>query len=211
MSYAAALPNSTTVAEQTRKTVNSKKEIQSRYWSAPSWWPPIHAFNASEQIILRSARRLSAIYSAVPFQPSNIEQMRAEIINSVGSGFSVSLAIREGRRAAEQLEMILQAFCCAGYRPLMLRSICEYRISPDERFLLSFIAGCQREDLYNIRSILSWLVPSVSVPHLVAPGQVFASILKDSGIALPQRLHLSSNGFQSRPMLPDHAQASQYH
>jgi len=207
----AAFSNGSAVTEGARHTGSSNTVKQSTSKKSSSWWPLFTEYKTSEQIILRSARRISAIYSAVPFQPSNMDQMRMEIIDAVGSGLSASLAIREGQSAAEQLEMILRTFCCAGYRPLRLRPICEHRVSPDERFLLSFIAGCQRKDMCNIRNILSWLAPGVSAPHLILPGQNLAGILKNSGIVLPQRLYLGSSPSQSFPILSVHEQASKYH
>ncbi len=211
MSSIAALPMKPTIAARNRKSVFSNGGLKCKRRNPSIWWPPVFAFKPSERIVLRSARRLSAIHSAVPFQPSSMDQMRAEIINAVGSGFCASLAIREGQRAAEQLEMILRTFCCAGYRPLKLRPICEYRVCPDERFLLSFIAGCQREDLYNVQSILSWLAPSVSATHLILSGKAFADMLKNSGIILPQRLYLSGRVCQSQPILSANEQAFRYH
>ena len=194
----------------TEHVATSPKPISGRR-IPPNWWPLVSAFVPAEQIVLRSARRLAAIYSPVPLQPSDLDHIREEIINSVGFSLCSSLAICEGQRAAEKLEMVLRTFCCAGYRPLKLQPICEYVVSPDERLLLAFIAGCQRGNLYNVRSILSWLAPSVSATRLIAPGQAFATMLKGSGVILPQRLHLSGNGCQSQLLPCGNEQAQHRH
>jgi len=190
-----------TIASDGDQISIASSKSKSRHRIRRRWWPMLSEFKPSEQIVLRSARRLAAIHASVPLQPSDMDHMREEIINAVGLGFGASLAICEGRRAAEELEKVLRTFCCAGYRPLKLEPICEYTVCPDERFLLSFIAGCQRDDLHNVRSILSWLAPSVSASHLLSPGEAFANILKNSSVILPQRLFLSGNACQVWPFL----------
>ncbi|PPR23074.1 MAG: hypothetical protein CFH38_01067 [Alphaproteobacteria bacterium MarineAlpha10_Bin1] len=158
---------------------------------APDGWPSIRELNLAEQILLRAARRLSASNTGVPIVVPDLERFREEIIASVGHGFGVSLGASQGTTAASELEAILCTACCAGFHPLQMNGICEPSLTPDERFLLSFVAGCRANDPDHVRSLLSWLLHPTAMPIIAGHGQSVADIFQAGGLILPQRLHLA--------------------
>jgi len=157
----------------------------------PKEWPTFAELDIAEQILLRAARRLSACCSETPLKVPDRARFREEIMASVGQGFGVSLGPNAGASAAGELNSILQTVCCAGFKPLDICRICEPTLTPDERFLLSFVAGCQADDPDHIRSLLSWLLPPAAVGIAAAHGQTLAHIFQAGGLVLPQRLHLA--------------------
>jgi hypothetical protein len=182
---------------------------------APRWWPALADLSPVERVLLRAARRLEAARAAPQLALADTvlepERFRDEILRSVGYGFAASLGLRDGVAAASELENILCTFCCAGYRALDLRPICEPVVAPDERFLLAFLAACQRPDLYNVRSILSWLAPAAGAILLTAHGHAFGHRLHSQGITLPQRLRLTAAVGNSAALPCRHEHACRRH
>ena len=161
-----------------------------RHGRRPGYWPYISELNFSEQVLLRSARRLFAINTKIALVEPDLERLREEILSSVGHGFGVTLGPQSGLSVATELEMILRAFCCMGFRPLQMHSICEPPLSTDERLLLSFVAGCQVKDSDHVWNVLSWLLPPPGAKIITAHGYALATKFYEGGLVLPQRLEI---------------------
>ena len=160
------------------------------YDSWPADWPCITELDYSERVLLRAARRLSAINTEIALVVPDLERVREEILGSVGHGFGVTLGPQVGSSAATELEMILRAFCCMGFRPFQIHRICEPPLSTDERLLLSFVAGCQAKDSDHVWNVLSWLLPLAGAKIITAYGYALAKKFHEGGLVLPQRLEI---------------------
>ena len=156
----------------------------------PTTRPSIAELDFAEQILVRAVRRLSVTNTKTALVVPDLERFKEQVIEAVGQGFGVFLGPRGGTAAAVELEMILRTFCCAGFRTLQIFRICEPSLSSDERFLLSFVAGCQAKDGDHLRNLLSWLIPPPGAMIITAHGQSLAHIFQVGGLALPQRLRL---------------------
>jgi hypothetical protein len=157
----------------------------------PAAGPSIAELDFAERILIRALRRLTAINTGIALVVPDLEWLREQVIDAVGHGFGVTLGPRGGAAAVAELEWILRTFCCAGFRPLQIGRICEPSISPDERLLLSFVAGCQANDTDHVRNLLSWLLPPPAATIITAHGQSLAHIFHAGGVALPQRLRFA--------------------
>ncbi|MDA0230745.1 MAG: hypothetical protein O3B21_11230 [Proteobacteria bacterium] len=167
-------------------------------------WPTMAALSFSEAALIRAARRLSAIHTETALVVPDLERLKEEIIESVGSGFGVYLGPQPGMAAAAEIDQILCIFCCAGYRPLRIGAICEPHLSVDERFLLSFVAACQADDAGHVGDLLSWLLPPAGVRIIVTNGHILARLLQQGGLMLPQRLRLAGcSGHSEIALCPD--------
>ena len=159
----------------------------------PAEWPSIAELDFAERVLVRAVRRLSVTNTETALVVPDLERFREEVIEAVGHGFGVFLGPRGGTGAAAELESMLRTFCCAGFRPLQIGGICEPLMLPDERFLLSFVAGCQAKDTDHVRNLLSWLLPPAGARIITAHGQSLAHIFHVGGLTLPRRMWLGDS------------------
>lgn len=169
---------------------------------APAW-PSIAGLGFAERVLLRAVRRLSMANSGVALGVPDLKRLQEAIIEAVGHGFGSMFGPKGGSVAAVELEWILRTFCCAGFRPLQIGGICEPSMLPDERFLLSFVAGCQADDSVHVRNLLSWLLPPPGATIITAHGHSLADIFRMGGLTLPQRLRLAE-GVGPANLVPCH-------
>ena len=154
----------------------------------------------AEQLVLWSARRLTAAGQGAEATESEASACRHDVRARVGGELSVALCPTSGPsagiEAAEALERTLDIFGCAGVRSLQLNPMCCRFVSNDERLFLSFLASCQEGDHRHAATLLSWFLPPAAVRTAAADGAAFARALLEAGFRLPQRLMLTkSAGF----------------
>ena len=154
----------------------------------------------AEQLVLWSARRLTAAGHGAEATGADASACRHDVRARVGGELSVALCPTSGPAAgldaAEALERTLDIFGCAGVRSLRLNPMCCRFVSNDERLFLSFLASCQEGDHRHAAALLSWFLPPAAMRSAAADGAAFARALLEAGFQLPQRLILAeSAGF----------------
>ena len=183
----------------------------------------------AEQLVLWSARRLSAAGLGAAATETEASACRQEVLARVGGELGVALCPTggptAGSEAAEALERTLHIFGCAGVRSLRLNPMCCRFVSNDERLLMSFLAGCQEGDCQHTATLLSWFLPpaavrtaatdgasfAAAVRTAATDGASFAAALLGAGFRLPQRLHLAANAGLRQATPAEHAASPTLH
>ena len=151
----------------------------------------------AEQLVLWSARRLSAAGLGAAATETEASACRQDVLARVGGELGVALrptgGPTAGSEAVEALERTLDIFGCAGVRSLRLNPTCCRFVSNDERLFMSFLAGCQEGDCRHTATLLSWFLPPAAVRTAATDGASFAAALLGAGFRLPQRLHLAAS------------------
>ncbi len=174
------------------------QSVTPRRSAAPGMTIPRLTF--AEQLVLWSARRLTAAGQGAEATGAEASACRHDVRARVGGELSVALCPTGGPAAgldaAEALERTLDTFGCAGVRSLRLNPMCCRFVSNDERLFLSFLASCQDGDHRHAAALLSWFLPPAAMRSAAADGAAFARALLEAGFQLPQRLMLAeSAGF----------------
>ena len=163
----------------------------------------------AEQLVLWSARRLSAAGLGAAATETEASACRQDVLARVGGELGVALCPTggptAGSEAAEALERTLHIFGCAGVRSLRLNPMCCRFVSNDERLFMSFLAGCQEGDCRHTAALLSWFLPPAAVRTAATDGASFAAALLGAGFRLPQRLHLAANAGTCQAAPVEHA------
>ena len=149
-----------------------------------------------EQLVLWSARRLSAAGQGAAATESEARACREAACDRVGAELGVALRAAggptAGREAAESLVRTLDVFGCAGVRSLRLNPMCCRFVSNDERLFMSFLAACQEGDYRHTGALLSWFLPPAGARIAATDGAAFAVALLGAGFRLPQRFRLAA-------------------
>ena len=169
----------------------------------------------AEQLVLWSARRLSAAGLGAAATETEASACRQDVLARVGGELGVALCPTDGptagSEAAEALERTLDIFGCAGVRRLRLNPTCCRFVSNDERLFMSFLAGCQEGDCRHTATLLSWFLPPAAVRTAATDGASFAAALPGAGFRLPQRLHLAANAGTCQAAPVEHAEPPTLH
>ena len=169
----------------------------------------------AEQLVLWSARRLSAAGLGAAATETEASACRQDVLARVEGELGVALCPTEGptagSEAAEALERTLHIFGCAGARSLRLNPTCCRFVSNDERLFMSFLAGCQEGDCRHTATLLSWFLPPAAVRTAATDGASFAAALLGAGFRLPQRLHLAANAGLRQATPAEHAASPTLH
>ena len=169
----------------------------------------------AEQIVLWSARRLSAAGQGTAATESEAVACRRHIRARVGQELGVALCPAGGPaagiEAAEALERTLDIFGVAGPRNLHLNPMCCRFVSNDERLFLSFLASCQEGDHRHAAALLSWFLPPAAMRSAATDGAAFAAALMAAGYLLPQRLQLAADAGHTQVASLQHAAAPTLH